>query len=104
MNIFEAVKDRCNIVQVYQDITGESIPQNKIEIKVKCQVNNEKTPSLFINSVRNIFNCFSCGAGGAVIDLVMHETTITEPIKAANWLVDKYNIEYESIPRIKTVY
>ena len=42
--------------------------RNKI---CSCPIHNEDTPSCHIYEKTNSFNCFGCGAGGSVIDLVM---------------------------------
>ena len=41
------------------------------EWKILCPLHKERTPSFCINSDKQIFNCFGCGAAGSVIDLHM---------------------------------
>lgn len=39
--------------------------------KANCPFHNEKTPSFTVDTVKNIFKCFGCGAGGDAIEFVM---------------------------------
>jgi DNA primase len=40
------------------------------ELQCYCQRQEETVPSLFINPVKNVFNCFSCGEHGRASDLL----------------------------------
>lgn len=39
---------------------------------INCPIHKERTPSLKIYSGNGGWHCFGCGAGGSVIDFVMH--------------------------------
>lgn len=51
--------------------------------KASCPFHNEKSASLMINTKRNYFKCFGCGAGGDAIKFVqLHEKlTFTEALE-----------------------
>ena len=36
--------------------------------KCNCPFHNENTPSFAVDTTKNIFKCFGCGAGGDAID------------------------------------
>lgn len=40
------------------------------ERKAKCPIHQERTPSFSINVQKQAWNCFGCGTGGSVIDLI----------------------------------
>lgn len=42
-----------------------------------CPFHNEKTPSFSVNSARQMYKCFGCGAGGNVITFVMEYENYT---------------------------
>ncbi|MBU1626618.1 DNA primase [bacterium] len=104
--------------------TKFSIPQNKIEevryasdihdvvaeyvmLKKKginyfglCPFHSEKTPSFSINTEKQIFHCFGCGAGGGVINFIMKIENLSFP-EAIKFLADKKGIEIRMKPETK---
>lgn len=63
------LRSRCDL---------ESIASKYVELKKKgnsilalCPFHSEKTPSFNINSAKQLFYCFGCGAGGDVITFIM---------------------------------
>ena len=65
------------------------------EVPFKCPFHyNVNTPSAEMNTMKGVFFCFSCGAGGSVIDaalLHLELTNTSENIKvAAQWLEDEF--------------
>jgi len=49
-------------------------PQNDNEVNCKCPVHEDKTPSLQLNTERNVWKCqaATCGAKGDIISLIQH--------------------------------
>ena len=56
-----------------------------------CPFHNEKTPSFTVHAVRQFYKCFSCGAGGDVLDFVMKIEGITF-FEALKLLAERYGI------------
>ena len=40
------------------------------ELRALCPFHEDKSPSMFINIEKRLFNCFGCGAGGNVVEFV----------------------------------
>lgn len=65
----------------------------------RCLQNEDKNPSMHIDSAKNLWKCFSCGEGGSNINLVRHAKGM-EVAEAINWLKETFSgqIPYE-VPR-----
>lgn len=96
MNLFDVVKNECDIVKVYEDYTNYSISQIDAEIKVRCPLPGhiDETPSACINPVEGLYYCFTCKKGGSVIDLVKDINGI-KPLAAAQELAKRYHINVD---------
>ena len=55
------------------DVIGSYIQLKRVgsSTKALCPFHKEKTPSFHVNSARQAFHCFGCGAGGDVFKFVM---------------------------------
>ena len=62
-----------NPIREYLENHGVSVPAGS-QVLVKCPFHDDKTPSMSVNTKDGIWNCFSCGIGGSVIDLEMRFT------------------------------
>ncbi|MFH1752993.1 MAG: DNA primase [Candidatus Omnitrophota bacterium] len=67
--IIDQVRDRTDIV----DVISRYIPLKKAgrNFKAPCPFHHEKTPSFMVSSVKQIYHCFGCGAGGNVFNFLM---------------------------------
>ena len=65
----ERVASACNIV----DIVSSYFPLKRagVNFRALCPFHHEKSPSFYVNEVRQTFHCFGCGVGGGVFRFVM---------------------------------
>lgn len=80
------IKDKADILQVVQSL----IPLND-KGQGKCPFHTEKSGSLAVNSKKQIFKCFGCGASGDVVDFVSRFKKI-DTDAACNFIADFYRI------------
>ena len=78
--------DNSLVIQVQQandivDVIGEHISLKKKgrEMVGMCPFHDDHRPSLNVNSVKQIFKCFACGAGGDVFKFVQMRENLTFP-------------------------
>ncbi|MFQ5559258.1 MAG: DNA primase [Nitrospinota bacterium] len=72
MNFNNDVKDRVRGASDIVDIISGYLQLKKSSSTHKglCPFHSEKTPSMVVNSEKQIFHCFGCGAGGDVFTFV----------------------------------
>jgi DNA primase len=68
-DLVEEIKKKNNIVDVISKNIS-LIKQGK-NYKGLCPFHNDTSPSMIVSPDKQIFKCFSCGAGGNVINFVM---------------------------------
>jgi len=84
-------------VQAATDIVrliGEQVslrPKGK-EFAGLCPFHDDKSPSMFVSPAKQIYKCFSCGAGGDVFSFVMNYHKMTFP-EALKMLAERAGIE-----------
>ena len=78
--------DNSQINQVQQatdivDIIAEhvSLAKKGTEMVGLCPFHDDHSPSMFVNSTKQIFKCFACGAGGGVFTFVQMRENLTFP-------------------------
>ncbi len=78
--------DNSLINQVQQandivDVIGEHVALTKKgrEMAGLCPFHDDHRPSMYVNSVKQIFKCFACGAGGSVFTFVQMRENLTFP-------------------------
>ena len=65
-------------------------PQGKDFIGL-CPFHNDKRPSMHVSPAKQIFKCFSCGAGGDAIKFIMLKERMTFP-EAVKYLADRAGV------------
>lgn len=83
------------ILQLKQNNPIESLMSSYVQLKRSsrdyvclCPFHSEKTPSCHVNTARQFFHCFGCGAGGDVITFVMKAENL-EYIEAVRFLAQR---------------
>lgn len=71
-----------NLVEIAQKY-GISLRKTGNSFKAKCPFHMEKTPSFFINPIKNVFHCFGCNKSGNIISFVaeIEKVPVKEAIK-----------------------
>lgn len=88
-DLVEEIRSRSDIVDV---ISGYIRLQRKGSNYVGvCPFHNDRNPSMSVNPPRQIYRCFSCGAGGDVFKFVMEYESLTFP-EAVKVLADRAGI------------
>lgn len=88
-DLLEEIRSRSEIVDV---ISGYIRLQRKGSNYVGiCPFHNDRNPSMSVNPPRQIYRCFSCGAGGDVFKFVMDYENLTFP-EAVKVLADRAGI------------
>lgn len=77
MDVFKEIKAQVSIRDFCRAV---GIPLSRSN-KTSCPMHTDKTPSLSIQD--NRFKCFSCGAGGSIIDFGQFYFRLASPLKAA---------------------
>lgn len=79
----EAIKEVASIEDVVSPYVGNLRQAGINKKKCLCPLHHEKTPSFVIDTKRNTFCCFGCGAKGSVVDFIMQKerVSIQESIK-----------------------
>ena len=65
----EQVRTANDIVSVIQEYVP--LKRKGREFQASCPFHDEKTPSFYVNSEKQVFKCWGCGAGGDVFNFVM---------------------------------
>ncbi|MHC4122008.1 MAG: DNA primase [Planctomycetota bacterium] len=76
------------------DVVGEHVNLSKKgrEMAGLCPFHEDHRPSLYVNSPKQIFKCFACGAGGDVFKFVQMRENLTFP-QAVERLAQRVGIE-----------
>ena len=69
-NQLKQLKHDISLFRLIQS-QGYDIKSEGKDYVMNCPFHDDKTPSLKISTVKNLFNCFGCDASGTVIDWVM---------------------------------
>ncbi len=91
-NSIENLKTRLDIV----DVVGHYIElkKNGANWKCVCPFHDDSNPSLVVSPSKQIYHCFSCGAGGDSIKFVMEYEKLTYP-ETIEKLASMYNFSLD---------
>src|SRR4030042_4988638 len=99
--------DRTIINQIQQandivDVMSEhvSLKRKGREMVGLCPFHEDHRPSMNVNPHKQIFKCFSCGAGGDVFKFVQMRENLTFP-QAIERLAERANIKLERVESAK---
>jgi hypothetical protein len=95
----DAVRSAADILDVVQDHI--KLRKAGAEFCGLCPLHNEKTPSFYVNPVKQVYRCHGCGAGGDVIGFVMQVERIGFQ-DALKLLADRYGIQLTTKPLTPT--
>ena len=101
------IYDQNTVFQVQQandivDVVSEhvSLKRKGREMVGLCPFHDDHRPSMNVNPAKQIFKCFSCGAGGDVFKFVQMRENLTFP-QAIERLAERANIKLEPIRRTR---
>jgi DNA primase len=91
-NSIENLKSRLDIV----DVVGHymELKKNGANWKCVCPFHDDSNPSLVVSPSKQIYHCFSCGAGGDSIKFVMEYEKLTYP-ETIEKLASMYNFSLD---------
>ena len=88
------IKEKIDIAQYIRSCDIELIGKGT-ELKAHCPFpdHEDKTPSFFVNTAKQVFNCFGCGRKGSVIDFACHYKYLStaEAIKELSQFITPIN-------------
>lgn len=71
--IKEQIRSRVKMRDVVEVFTGAHISRGRCH----CPLHTEKTPSFYINDVKNVFYCQGCGTGGDIFTFVQKYNNVS---------------------------
>jgi DNA primase len=86
----EEVRRRASIVDVASDYM--QVRRAGRLFKAICPFHQEKTPSLSIDPIKNLYHCFGCGKGGDAISLVRELEQLSFP-EAVERLARRFGVQ-----------
>ena len=94
-------------LQLLRDLSVERVAErlglNVMKHRCNCPFHHpDKNPSLSFSTKRNTFCCFSCGAKGGTIDLVMNYLHLDFK-SACRWLADANNVFVQEVQSVQDV-
>ncbi len=75
--VLDDIQSRTEIAE----LIGRYVPLKRVgrHFKALCPFHQERTPSFYVNTDKQIFHCFGCGAGGNVFGFLMQQERLTFP-------------------------
>ena len=98
---FKTVRERLDFVEVLSHYGFERTGLGK-QVKIICPFHDDHKPSCGVNLVKQVYNCFACGAGGNALDFVANMEGLdpdktTELRKAAFLAAEMFHIEEATV-------
>ncbi len=90
--LIDELLSRADIVEVAREYLD--LKRDGANWKALCPFHDDKDPSFKVSSIKGIYKCFGCNAGGNVINLVQRLEGISY-WEAAEQLCERYGIRYE---------
>jgi DNA primase len=88
----QEIRERSDIVEVVSSYLP--LKRSGVNHQGLCPFHSEKSPSFNVNSTRQIFHCFGCGAGGNVFSFLMRMEGLSFP-EAVRRLGERVGVEVE---------
>ena len=87
--LIDEIQTRTDIAE----LIGRYVPLKRAgrHFKANCPFHKEKTPSFMVNTEKQIFHCFGCGAGGNIFSFLMQHDRMTFP-EAVRQLADHVGV------------
>jgi DNA primase len=89
----QLVKDSMGIeavLEYYAGISLENVKGQKTKL-ISCFFRQERTPSLAITSLKNVFHCFGCQAKGDIVTLASELKNVTQA-RAAYLIAEDFSL------------
>ncbi len=92
-SIIKQIIEKSDLIRLAHEY-GITLKKTGVNFKARCPFHIEKTPSFFINPLKNVYHCFGCGKSGNVVTFVSEIEKI--PVQdAVRKLAKIYGINYE---------
>ncbi len=85
----QQIRESADIAEVISDYV--TLKKKGKSLMGLCPFHQEKTPSFSVDTVKGLYHCFGCGAGGDVFNFIMEIENISFP-EAVHILADRYGI------------
>ena len=91
--VLDDIQSRTDIAE----LIGRYLPLKRVgrHFKALCPFHQERTPSFCVNTDKQIFHCFGCGAGGNVFGFLMQQERVTFP-EAVKQLAEHARVEIDT--------
>lgn len=95
---FQTVRENLDVHEVLAHYGFEVKQNGQDQVKIHCPFHDDKNPSCGLNTKKRVFNCFSCGEKGNILDFVARmegfdPDTPRELRKAALFAVETFGID-----------
>ncbi|MDR2679293.1 MAG: DNA primase [Tannerella sp.] len=86
----EKIYDAAQIVDVVSDFV--TLKKRGVNFVGLCPFHEDRTPSFYVSTSKNICKCFACGEGGTPVQFIMKHEQVSY-LEALRYLAKKYHIE-----------